>query len=108
MQKETEIMRVLGKNMAWLLKMREQTKDTLAAPETEPKYDKLYPVNVNTPISFAEKLYFIMKENKYDDEKFFHQYSQNVPFRRWPKRSRGMARITKKCSRTSKGNEYWI
>ena len=32
-----QIMRVLGKNMAWLLKMREQTKDTLAAPETETK-----------------------------------------------------------------------
>ncbi|BDF54449.1 FMN reductase [Odoribacteraceae bacterium] len=32
-----QIMRILGKNMAWLLKMREQTKDTLAAPETETK-----------------------------------------------------------------------
>ena len=32
-----QIMRVLGKNMVWLLKMREQTKNTLAAPETETK-----------------------------------------------------------------------
>ncbi|MFR4039926.1 MAG: hypothetical protein ACLTZT_20925, partial [Butyricimonas faecalis] len=38
--------------------------------------NKLHPVNENTPISFAEKLYFIMKENKYDDEIFFNQYSQ--------------------------------
>jgi hypothetical protein len=29
----TQIMSVLGNNMAWLLKMREQTKDTLPAPE---------------------------------------------------------------------------
>ena len=28
----TQIMEVLGSNMAWLLKMREQTKDTLPAP----------------------------------------------------------------------------
>ena len=32
-----QIMRVLGKNMVWLLKMREQTKNTLAAPKTETK-----------------------------------------------------------------------
>ena len=32
-----QIMRALGKNMAWLLKMREQTKDTLATPESETK-----------------------------------------------------------------------
>jgi len=30
-----QIMRVLRKNMVWLLKMRGQTKDTLAAPKTE-------------------------------------------------------------------------
>ena len=29
----TQIMEVLGKNMAWLLKMREMTRDTLPAPE---------------------------------------------------------------------------
>jgi multimeric flavodoxin WrbA len=28
----TQIMELLGSNMAWLLKMREQTKDTLPAP----------------------------------------------------------------------------
>jgi hypothetical protein len=30
-------MRVLGKNMAWLLKMKEATKDTIAPPEKERK-----------------------------------------------------------------------
>ncbi len=32
-----QIMRTLGKNMAWLLKMREQTKDSLTPPEGESK-----------------------------------------------------------------------
>jgi len=32
-----QIMRVLGKNMAWLLKMKEVTKDTIVAPKKEKK-----------------------------------------------------------------------
>ena len=32
-----QIMRTLGKNMAWLMKMKEQTKDTLTPPEGESK-----------------------------------------------------------------------
>jgi len=32
-----QIMRVLGKNMAWLLKMKEATKDTIEAPKKEKK-----------------------------------------------------------------------
>lgn len=32
-----QIMQVLGRNMAWLLKMREQTKDTLPSPEATRK-----------------------------------------------------------------------
>ncbi|MBR5463443.1 MAG: hypothetical protein IKU75_13460 [Butyricimonas sp.] len=32
-----QTIRTMANNMAWLLKMREQTKDTLAAPETETK-----------------------------------------------------------------------
>ena len=32
-----QIMRTLGRNMAWLMKMREQTKDTLTPPEGEKK-----------------------------------------------------------------------
>ena len=55
---------------------RTNKKYTCSPENRNQNNDKLYPVNVNTPISFAEKLYFIMKENKYDDEKFFHQYSQ--------------------------------
>ena len=34
-----QIMEVLGRNMAWLLKMREQTKESVPAPE---KIDKIY------------------------------------------------------------------
>jgi hypothetical protein len=32
-----QIMRVLGKNMAWLLKLIESGKSTVTAPEREPK-----------------------------------------------------------------------
>lgn len=32
-----QIMRVLGKNMAWLLKVLENSKDKVAKPEREPK-----------------------------------------------------------------------
>jgi len=32
-----QIMRTLGKNMAWVLKMMEATKDTIAKPEAERK-----------------------------------------------------------------------
>ena len=32
-----QIMRTLGKNMAWILKMKEATKDSIAAPEKEAK-----------------------------------------------------------------------
>ena len=34
-----QIMEVLGRNMAWLLKMREQTKESVPAPD---KVDKIY------------------------------------------------------------------
>ncbi|MGL5703571.1 MAG: flavodoxin family protein, partial [Cetobacterium sp.] len=33
----TQIMRVLGRNMAWLLKMVDYTKDKIAPPEKENK-----------------------------------------------------------------------
>ncbi|MBU1013460.1 MAG: flavodoxin family protein [Bacteroidetes bacterium] len=36
-QEGKQIMRVLGKNMAWLLKMKEATKDTIEAPKKEKK-----------------------------------------------------------------------
>lgn len=48
---------------------RANKRYTCSPKNRKPNNDKLYSVNVNTPISFAEKLYFIIKENKYDDEK---------------------------------------
>ena len=55
---------------------RTNKKYTCSPENRNQNNDKLYPVNVNIRISFAEKSYFIMKENKYNDEKFFNQYSQ--------------------------------